>query len=192
MLHDIGKLAIPDQILGKTGPLTDDEFDIIKTHTMIGEELALGSPAIKDLAPAIRGHHERMDGRGYPDGLAGQQIPLASRIIAACDAFDAMANPRQYRAGLGSHRATEVLCEHAGTQWDPRVVDALIRVVARRPPIDEARILTNRGPRPPGLPARAAAERPRPSPPRPHAELQPKVLAGVARAAMESQLSLPS
>lgn len=137
VLHDVGKLAIPDEILNKPGRLTDEEFAVIRTHTDHGAALVAASPSLRDIAEAVRAHHERLDGTGYPDGMSGDAIPLAARIVAVCDAFDAMANTRQYRDGMGSERAISILQEHAGSQWDPAAVRALVRVVRRDPPTSE-------------------------------------------------------
>lgn len=131
LLHDVGKLTLPDEILNKPGRLTPDEYEIVRGHAAAGERLVAGSSALAAIGPIIRGHHERLDGRGYPDGLAGDSIPLAARIVSVCDAFDAMAQTRQYREGMGPERAMSVLREHAGTQWDPHIVDALVSVIER-------------------------------------------------------------
>ncbi len=133
LLHDVGKLDVPDEILNKPGRLTDAEFEIIRRHTLHGERLVRTSPALDDIAEGVRGHHERIDGGGYPDGLAGNAIPRDARIVAVCDAFDAMANTRQYRHGMGRDKAIAVLTEHAGSQWDPEAVAALVTVVGRDP-----------------------------------------------------------
>ena len=137
LLHDVGKLDIPDHILNKPGKLTDEEFAIIKQHPVSGADRALASPVLSPLSPGIRGHHERVDGRGYPDQLRGDEIPMASRIVAACDAFDAMANSRQYRTGMGRDKAVSILREHEGAQWDADVVEALVAVVSRLPAASE-------------------------------------------------------
>ena len=137
LLHDIGKLEVPDEILKKPGRLTDGEMNTMKCHTVEGERLVSGSRALDEAAPIIRHHHERFDGGGYPDGIAGTEIPLGARIVAACDAFDAMVNTRHYRVGLGHEIADAVLVEHSGSQWDPRVVDAL-RTVIEWPADDSA------------------------------------------------------
>jgi HD-GYP domain-containing protein (c-di-GMP phosphodiesterase class II) len=131
LLHDLGKLEVPDEVLNKPGRLDDAEYAIIKRHPLSGEALVRRSGVLADIAPIVRGHHERIDGRGYPDGLAGDEIPLLARIVSACDAFDAMAHTRQYRDGMGRERAFAILREHSGTQWDPTVVEALIDVVER-------------------------------------------------------------
>ncbi len=129
LLHDIGKLAVPAELINKPGRLTGDEMTLMRQHSVIGSamlaELALLAPA----AGFVRHHHERVDGTGYPDALVGRQIPLEARIISVCDAFDAMAHTRQYRAGMGTDRAEAVLWDHAGSQWDPIIVDAAIPVL---------------------------------------------------------------
>jgi putative nucleotidyltransferase with HDIG domain len=127
LLHDIGKLRIDDAVLTKPGRLTPDEFEHIKQHTVLGEQLVRSSVLLHDVAPIVRHHHERIDGRGYPDGLAGEEIPLLARIVSVCDAFDAMAHTRQYRQGMQLDDVRAVLLEHSGSQWDPHVVDALLR-----------------------------------------------------------------
>jgi putative nucleotidyltransferase with HDIG domain len=129
LLHDIGKLSIPDEILQKPSGLTDDEFSIMKSHTEFGEMLVRRSASLHAIAPIVRGHHERVDGRGYPDRLVGDQIPLLARIVSACDAYDAMANTRQYRTGMEQAKVIAILQEHAGSQWDTQVVAALIKRV---------------------------------------------------------------
>ncbi|MGO9874353.1 MAG: HD-GYP domain-containing protein [Acidimicrobiia bacterium] len=131
LLHDIGKLGIGDDILTKPGRLTDDEYTEIQRHTLIGDELLRTDESLVPVAPIVRAHHERLDGRGYPDQLAGDAIPLEARIIAVCDAYDAMANTRHYRQGFGRDRAVAILREHAGTQWDPQIVETVVAVTAQ-------------------------------------------------------------
>lgn len=131
LLHDIGKLEIDDEILKKPGRLSSAEFEHIKTHAAIGERLVETSPALADVGPIIRHHHERIDGRGYPDGLAGELIPRLARVVSVCDAYDAMVHTRQYRQGMGTEMAAAVLREHAGTQWDAEVVAALLHLAER-------------------------------------------------------------
>ncbi len=132
LLHDVGKLDVPDEILNKPGRLTDDDFEIIKRHPITGSARTFESPILAPLTPGIRGHHERIDGCGYPDGLAGDDIPVSSRIVAVCDAYDAMASTRQYRQGMGHEKAIAILREHSGSQWDASVVEALVRVLHHR------------------------------------------------------------
>jgi two-component system cell cycle response regulator len=123
-LHDIGKVAIPDAILHKPGPLDDDEWAFMRRHTMIGERIVMAAPALAPVARLIRASHERWDGAGYPDGLAGDAIPQGSRIVAVCDAYDAMVTDRPYRPGMRHEAALAELRRCAGTQFDPDVVDA--------------------------------------------------------------------
>ena len=135
LLHDLGKLTMPDAILNKPGRLDPDEFEIIKTHTIAGEQLVKNSAVLQGIGPILRSHHERVDGAGYPDGLADLAIPRLARIVSVCDAYDAMAHTRQYREGLGHERAIAVLREHAGSQWDPRIVEALIASIDSQPTV---------------------------------------------------------
>lgn len=129
ILHDVGKLAVSDDILTKPGRLTSAEFERMKRHTVDGERLLRLTPGLEQAARFVRSHHERVDGRGYPDGLSGEEIPLEARIIAACDGYDAIAHTRHYRSGLGRDGATAILEEHAGSQWDARVVAQVLAVV---------------------------------------------------------------
>ena len=126
-LHDVGKLAIPDTVLQKPGPLDVEEWAFIKEHTVIGERILAASPPWKRVAAIVRATHERWDGAGYPDGLAGAAIPLAARIIAVCDAFSAMTSPRPYRVEVTRDAALEELRRCAGTQFDPEVVAVFCR-----------------------------------------------------------------
>ena len=132
ILHDVGKLEIPDEVLNKPGRLNDDEYAVIKTHAEIGGRLVAGSTVLAEIVDGVRHHHERIDGAGYPDGLAGDDIPLTARIVSVCDAYDAMAHTRQYREGMGSDRAIAILREHSGAQWDERAVEALVAVISQR------------------------------------------------------------
>jgi HD-GYP domain-containing protein (c-di-GMP phosphodiesterase class II) len=130
MLHDLGKIAVPSEILLKPGPLTDREWAVMRSHAAVGGELVGRIDAFAHLAPAVRSSHERWDGGGYPDGLAGEQIPLAARIIAACDTYDAIVTARPYRAARTPEQACEELRRVAGTQLDARAVDALLAELA--------------------------------------------------------------
>jgi len=129
LFHDIGKLEIPEPILTKPGALTDDEMEVIRTHPAIGERLMLGEPELAPAAFFVRSHHERHDGRGYPDGLAGDQIPIEVGIISTCDAFDAMCHTRHYRRGMGQEGALAVLSEHAGSQWNAEAVALVVATI---------------------------------------------------------------
>jgi HD-GYP domain-containing protein (c-di-GMP phosphodiesterase class II) len=126
LLHDVGKVAVPSEILLKPGPLTDEEWVTMRGHAAIGGTLVASIPAFAHLAPAVRASHERWDGAGYPDGLAGEQIPLAARIIAACDTFEAIVTDRPYRPARKPAEAAGELRRVAGAQLDARVVEALL------------------------------------------------------------------
>jgi diguanylate cyclase (GGDEF)-like protein/putative nucleotidyltransferase with HDIG domain len=126
LLHDIGKVAIPDEILHKPGPLTDDEWKQMKEHPVIGERILRVLPGLGNVARIVRHEHERWDGDGYPDGLAGDAIPLGSRIIIAADTYHAITSDRPYRAARSHSEAVEELTRCAGTQFDPNVTQALI------------------------------------------------------------------
>jgi len=130
-LHDVGKIAIPESILHKPGPLNDDEWIYMKRHTLIGERFLLSVPALRAVGRLVRSSHERWDGDGYPDGLRGEDIPLGARIIAVCDAYDAMVTDRPYRKGTDSRSALAELQRCAGTQFDPLVVEAFCAVASR-------------------------------------------------------------
>jgi HD-GYP domain-containing protein (c-di-GMP phosphodiesterase class II) len=131
LLHDIGKIGVPDEILAKPGPLSDMEFHVIKTYPLISESILKPlSGDDPDLPSIVRHQHERWDGRGYPDGLKGEEIPMGARIIAVADAFDAMVCDRPYRSRLPSNRVIEILRDERGHQWDRRVVDALLDYAA--------------------------------------------------------------
>ena len=129
LLHDIGKLGIPDSILLKPAPLSSQEYNTIKMHTTLGAEILEKSHSLRDLVPVIRHHHERFDGTGYPDGLHGSQIPLEARIISVADAVEAMASDRPYRKALSFQEILEELKDHAGNQFDPLVVEAVLEVL---------------------------------------------------------------
>jgi putative nucleotidyltransferase with HDIG domain len=132
LLHDIGKIAVPDEIINKAGPLDDDEWAIMKTHTVEGERmLQQVGGLLSNVGVVVRASHERWDGGGYPDGLAGEAIPLAARIICACDAYNAMTTDRSYRKALPLEVAIAELHKHSGTQFAPDVIFALVAVVTR-------------------------------------------------------------
>ena len=130
LLHDVGKVAIPNDIINKPGPLDDDEWAIMKTHTIEGQRMLerIGG-LLSRVGVVVRASHERFDGGGYPDGLAGKDIQLASRIVSACDAYNAMTTDRSYRKALTTGVAVAELRANSGTQFDPTVVEALVRVV---------------------------------------------------------------
>jgi diguanylate cyclase (GGDEF)-like protein len=131
-LHDIGKIAIPDAILAKETPLTDEEWEFIRQHTILGERIVSAARSLAPVGRLIRASHERWDGGGYPDGLAGEEIPLAARIIFACDAYDAITTERPYSPAMDPASAVEELRRSAGSQFDPDVVASLERILGAR------------------------------------------------------------
>jgi HD-GYP domain-containing protein (c-di-GMP phosphodiesterase class II) len=134
LLHDVGKIRIPDEIINKPGPLTAEERAVVETHTLIGEEmLARVGGALENVGRLVRSCHERYDGGGYPDGLAGEEIPLVARIVCACDAYSAITTDRPYRAGRSQDDAIAEMRRCAGSHFDPDVVEALVRAVERLP-----------------------------------------------------------
>lgn len=135
LLHDVGKVRIPRDVLSKPGPLTPEERRLVRMHPQWGAEMVAGIPELEAVAPIVRLHHERPDGCGYPYGLTGEQIPLAARIVAVCDAYGAMTHGRPYRASLDTEEALCELERHASTQFDPDAVVALTRFVRRSEPI---------------------------------------------------------
>ncbi len=132
LIHDIGKVTTPAAILTAPRSLTEDEFAVMKQHSAEGEKIVLGVPLIANLAPAVRSHHERFDGAGYPDGLRGEQIPDVARIVAVADCFNAMIGRRPYRPPLAPSVAMERLVEGRGSQFDPDIVDAMVEVLTAR------------------------------------------------------------
>ena len=134
-LHDVGKIAVPDAILDKAGPLDPVEWSFMRRHPLIGERILLEAPALRPVARLVRSSHERWDGGGYPDGLRGDEIPLGARVVAVCDAFDAMTTERPYRGPVTHSDAIAELRRCAGTQFDPMVVEAFCKVIARERPV---------------------------------------------------------
>jgi putative nucleotidyltransferase with HDIG domain len=130
LLHDVGKIAVPKEIINKPGPLTPEERALIETHTVIGEEMLdkVGG-VLGKVGHLVRSCHERYDGGGYPDGLVGEEIPLVARIVCCCDAYNAITTDRPYRAGRSAEEALAELRRCSGTHFDPHVVEALARVV---------------------------------------------------------------
>jgi HD-GYP domain-containing protein (c-di-GMP phosphodiesterase class II) len=129
LLHDIGKIGIPQAILAKPGRLTAKERVVMQRHPELGERIIAPIDRLQDVRPIVRHCHERWDGRGYPDGLVGEQIPLESRIIFVCDAYHAMTTDRSYRKGLGHREAVRRLAEGAGSQFDAQVVEVALGVL---------------------------------------------------------------
>ncbi|MDQ2682423.1 MAG: HD-GYP domain-containing protein [Chloroflexota bacterium] len=131
LLHDIGKLGLPAAVLHKPGRLTDDEFELLKEHPSRGFTLVANVESLRIAAPAIRWHHERLDGSGYPDALSGDEVPLEARIIAVADVWDALTSDRVYRKALSEDEAREILLAESGTKLDPECVAALMRITER-------------------------------------------------------------
>ncbi len=126
ILHDIGKISIPEEILNKNGRLTKEEYHLIQSHPLAGEKIIAHLPMFKRYIPIVRSHHERVDGKGYPDGLTADQIPVEVRIVSLADAFDAMTSSRAYREALPTEIAVEELKLNAGSQFDPQLIDVFI------------------------------------------------------------------
>lgn len=132
-LHDVGKLGIPDEIIGRRGPLSDSEWAFMRQHTVMGERiLSAAGPSLEQIAPLVRASHERWDGKGYPDGLVAEQIPLGARIITICDSFRAMLSVRPYKAAMSIEDALAELRRCSGTQFDPALVEVFCRLVEER------------------------------------------------------------
>lgn len=134
LLHDIGKVGIPDSILQKQGSLSELEWELMRQHPAIGERIVASVEPLAPLAPTVRAEHERFDGTGYPDGLAGEDIPAASRVVFACDAYHAMVSDRPYRLGMDHSRAVEELRRGVGTQFDPEIIGALLELLGEDSP----------------------------------------------------------
>jgi len=135
LLHDVGKIAVPNEIINKPGPLTTDEWLVIKAHTIEGQRMLdrVGG-LLSEVGRIVRSSHERWDGSGYPDGLAGDEIPLGSTIVSCCDAFNAMTTDRSYRAAMSLEEALAELRRESGGQFNPVVVEVLTRIVERSTP----------------------------------------------------------
>jgi HD-GYP domain-containing protein (c-di-GMP phosphodiesterase class II) len=131
-LHDLGKVAIPDRVLVKPGLLDEEEWEVMRTHSEIGERIVNRIAGLAQAAPIVRHHHERMDGTGYPDGLQGDEIPIEARIVAVADAYSALTTDRAYRYARSSEDAIAVLQATSGAHHDPRCVEALVAVLAER------------------------------------------------------------
>lgn len=128
MLHDIGKISIPESILLKNGALTSEEYEVIKGHSEAGYNILCNAKAFEKIKIPVREHHERYDGRGYPNGLAAEDISIEARIIAVADTFDALTSDRAYRKGMNFEKAIEIIKENSGTQFDPKVVESFLRI----------------------------------------------------------------
>lgn len=134
LLHDIGKVGIPERILGKPGPLTAEEWEVMRTHPMIGGRIVAPVRALRRAALVIEAHHERFDGAGYPRGSRGEEIPLAARIFSVADAFDAMTSDRPYRKAMSLEQALDEIAARAGAQFDPEVARAFLDIDWETPP----------------------------------------------------------
>jgi two-component system, cell cycle response regulator len=137
-LHDVGKIAIPDAILNKPSPLDEEEWSFMRRHPIIGERILAAAPALRPVARLVRFSHEHWDGSGYPDGIAGDRIPMGARIVAVCDSYHAMITHRPYRAAVSEDHALTEVQRCAGRQYDPRVVEAFVTVLFRREPATPA------------------------------------------------------
>jgi len=131
-VHDIGKLKVPPGILDKAGPLDDQEWALVKLHPVVGEYMLEGIPELRAILPAVRGHHERFDGEGYPDHREGLEIPLSARVLALADSYDAMTEVRPYRRPYTASEAFQEILNAAGSQFDPSLAGLFLRMVASR------------------------------------------------------------
>ena len=129
LLHDVGKIGVSDGVLNKAGPLLPEERKLVEAHVRIGHDLLTGVPVLREVASAVLYHHERFDGLGYPEGLAGDRIPMASRIVAVVDAYCAMLDERSYKQAYPPERARAELIRCSGSQFDPRVVPAVLSAI---------------------------------------------------------------
>ena len=129
LLHDVGKIGIPETVLKKEGPLSDEEWVIMKQHPTIGaEKVLMPNASLRDLIPIVKYHHERIDGKGYPEGLSNGDIPLAAKIVAIADTYHALTSDRPYRKGMSIEKAISILEEGAGSQWDANLVRTFISI----------------------------------------------------------------
>jgi HD-GYP domain-containing protein (c-di-GMP phosphodiesterase class II) len=133
LLHDIGKIGIRDKILHKPGPLSEEEWEIMRLHPDIGAKIVEGIPFLQDTIPLIRHHQERWDGTGYPSGLCGKEIPILARMFSIVDAFDALTSKRPYREKISAMAAAEYINEQAGILFDPEIVEVFKKLVAENP-----------------------------------------------------------
>ena len=131
LLHDIGKIGTPAEIIDKTDKLTDEEYRIIREHPSIGERILEPIEAYAEIVPMVKQHHEWFNGKGYPDGLAGEEIDLGARIMAVADVYDALCSERPYRAAIDPDQAIEILKEKSGSHLDPMVANALFKVLKK-------------------------------------------------------------
>jgi putative nucleotidyltransferase with HDIG domain len=137
LLHDIGKIGTYDYLLDKPEKLNDKEFEIVKRHPVEAVRILKHIDEFSDILPIIRHHHERIDGKGYPDGLKGDEIPMGARILHVADSFDSMTSDRPYRPAPGKEYAISEFIKHRGTQFDPQVVDAFLKILKKEPVLDQ-------------------------------------------------------
>ena len=128
LLHDIGKISVPEHVLNKPGKLTDDEFNLIKLHVITGQRILSKSKTFNEIEEMVRHHHERYDGKGYPDGLKDNAIPLGAKLISICDVYDALTSNRPYRKAMSHMDAMKLIMDSSGTQFDPELVNAFIAI----------------------------------------------------------------
>jgi putative nucleotidyltransferase with HDIG domain len=138
LLHDVGKIGVPDEILRKPGRLTPEEEEVMRQHPLIGALIVGAVPGMERVLDGVRCHHERYDGKGYPDGLQGEEIPLLGRLMAIADTYSAMTTDRPYRKALPIEVALEEIRKNSGTQFDPLMVEAFLRAMSRRLSEEEA------------------------------------------------------
>ena len=131
LLHDVGKIAVPDSVLQNPGKLSEEDRRVIETHPDVGWRILIPLSQLTHVLPGVLYHHERIDGKGYPDGLAGDDIPMDGRILAICDAYDAMTSDRPYRSGMNQEKAEEILRDGAGTQWDAKLMEHFFMIMPR-------------------------------------------------------------
>ena len=130
LIHDIGKVGVPDYVLNKPGKLTDEEFELVKLHPAVGDRMIEGIPSLAPMRPIVRWHHEKLNGRGYPDRLEGDEIPLMVRIVTVCDIFDALTSSRSYRGAMPWQKAVDILREEVESgALDPKVVEAFADII---------------------------------------------------------------
>lgn len=139
-LHDIGKIGVPDEVLGKEGALTEAEWLLVKRHPRTGYDILSRSEALSEIADIVLHHHERWDGSGYPDGLRGEKIPLGARIIAVADAIDAMLSPRPYRDAMTAEACARQIRENNGKQFDEKIATLALNLVLKAPPVDASEV----------------------------------------------------
>jgi putative two-component system response regulator len=133
LLHDVGKVGIPEAVLNKPGPLDAEEWEVMRAHPLLGVQMVAGIKSLGGAVEVIRCHHERWDGKGYPTGLAGEAIPAGARVFSVADAFDAMTSDRRYRKAIPFDQACQKIADGAGSQFDPMVVDAFTTIVPDLP-----------------------------------------------------------